>query len=67
MHSVNPLVIPRNHKVEEILEAANDNNIAPMKELIKILENPYSNQSNISEYQLLKSNKNKKYQTFCGT
>jgi len=67
MRSVNPLIIPRNHKVEEALEAANINNLTPMKNLLKVLENPYTNQEKISEYQFLKENKNKRYQTFCGT
>ena len=67
MHSANPLVIPRNHKVEQALEAANNDNIKPMKKLIKILEKPYVNQENISEFQSLNSNKDKKYKTFCGT
>ena len=44
MHSVNPIIIPRNHKVEEALKAANDNDIKPMNDLIKILEKPYETQ-----------------------
>ena len=67
MRSVNPLIIPRNHKVEEALEAANINNLTPMKNLLKVLENPYTKQEKISEYQFLKENKNERYQTFCGT
>tara|TARA_B110000037_G_scaffold8465_1_gene9158 strand:- start:1081 stop:2541 length:1461 start_codon:yes stop_codon:yes gene_type:complete len=67
MHSVNPLVIPRNHKVEQALEAANNDDIKPMKKLIKILEKPYVNQDDISEFQSPNPHKDKKYQTFCGT
>ena len=65
MHSVNPLVIPRNHKVEEALKAANDNDIKPMNDLIKILEKPYETQEKISEYQF--PDNDNEYQTFCGT
>jgi uncharacterized protein YdiU (UPF0061 family) len=65
MHSVNPLVIPRNHKVEEALKAANNDDIKPMNDLIKILEKPYKAQGEISEYQF--PDKDNKYQTFCGT
>ena len=67
MHITNPLTIPRNHIVEEALEAANNDNITPMKDLIKILEKPYVNHENISKYQFPNSNKTEKYQTFCGT
>ena len=67
MRSVNPLLIPRNHKVEEALEAANKSDFIPMKNLIEVLRKPYNNQSNISGFQYTGSIKNKKYQTFCGT
>ena len=67
MHTVNPLVIPRNHKVEEVLMAANDGNISPMKNLNKILEKPYIYQENIIHYQFPNSDTKEKYQTFCGT
>ena len=67
MHTTNPLVIPRNHKVEEALEAANSDNIHPMQKLIQILEDPYTKHKDIDEYQLPNFDKEKKYQTFCGT
>ena len=41
MKSVNPLVIPRNHKVEEALNAANQNDLKPFLKLLEILDNPY--------------------------
>ena len=66
MRNNNPLVIPRNHKVEEALEAAEKNNLKPINQLIKILQNPYKLQDNIHDYQI-PSNSDKKYQTFCGT
>ena len=67
MHSVNPLVIPRNHKVEEALEAANNDDLKPMNNLLKVLEKPYENQEGINEYQFPAPPSNEKYQTFCGT
>ena len=67
MHSANPLIIPRNHKVEEVLEAANNNNLSPMKNLLKVLHSPYDNHNNIAEYQSPGDVNNEKYQTFCGT
>jgi uncharacterized protein YdiU (UPF0061 family) len=66
MRSANPIVIPRNHKVEEALEAAEKNNFKPITRLVKILKDPYSQQKNIINYQI-PSNSEKKYQTFCGT
>jgi uncharacterized protein YdiU (UPF0061 family) len=66
MRSANPIVIPRNHKVEEALEAAEKNNFKPITRLVEILKDPYSQQKNIINYQT-PSNSEKKYQTFCGT
>ena len=66
MRSANPIVIPRNHKVEEALEAAEKNNFKPITRLVEILKDPYSRQKNIINYQI-PSNSEKKYQTFCGT
>jgi len=67
MQSNNPLVIPRNHKVEEALGAANNGNLNLAKNLLKILEKPYENKKGISEYQLPAAPSNKIYKTFCGT
>ena len=67
MRSVNPLIIPRNHKVEEALKAAINNDLTQLKKLIKILENPYHDQKNIIDYQSSPSLSGQKYQTFCGT
>ena len=66
MRSVNPQVIPRNHKVEEALDSANQNDFQPLKKLIEILSKPYLQNQKIIEYQL-PSNQKEKYQTFCGT
>ena len=66
MKSVNPLVIPRNHKVEEALNAANQNDLKPFLKLLEILDNPYKKNKVSIEYQLPSAAK-EKYQTFCGT
>tara|TARA_Y100001970_G_scaffold249438_1_gene319906 strand:+ start:121 stop:1572 length:1452 start_codon:yes stop_codon:yes gene_type:complete len=66
MKEANPLVIPRNHKVEDVLESAENNDIDPIKKFLEILKKPYTEQTDISSYQY-PSNTEKKYQTFCGT
>jgi uncharacterized protein YdiU (UPF0061 family) len=67
MRDSNPLVIPRNFKVEEALKAANENDIKLFDKLLKILKNPYAIQKNISGYQSQAPITEKKYQTYCGT
>ncbi len=66
MKTVNPLVVPRNHKVEEALEAAEKGNLKPVNLLLEILKKPYTKQKNIFDYQV-PSPFNEEYQTFCGT
>ena len=66
MRSVNPIVIPRNHKVEEALNEADQNNLEPLNKLLEVLSKPYLEKKDIFDYQV-PSISNKKYQTFCGT
>jgi uncharacterized protein YdiU (UPF0061 family) len=67
MHSVNPLIIPRNHKVEEALAAANNGDLEVMNKLLSVLEKPYEIQNNIIDFQSPAPSSNIEYQTFCGT
>ena len=63
----NPIVIPRNHKIEEALAEADKGSLDKMKKLLIILDKPYENQDGIDEYQVPAKISEKKYQTFCGT
>ena len=67
MHTTNPLVIPRNHMVEEALAAANNGDIEPVHNILKVLEKPYTDQENISIFQNPNPHGNEDYKTFCGT
>ena len=67
MQSVNPIIIPRNHKVEEALTAANNGNLEVMNKLLTVLEKPYENQNSIIDFQSPAPSSDKAYQTFCGT
>ena len=66
MKNNNPLVIPRNQKVEEALDAAEKNDLKPFNQLLEILKNPYTQKKDIFDYQI-PSKSDEKYQTFCGT
>ncbi len=67
MKSVNPLVIPRNHKVEEVLESANNNDLSKLKKLINVLKKPYEKTKENIDYQSPAPVSDEKYKTFCGT
>ena len=65
MKASNPIIIPRNHKVEEALHAADKGDLEKLNRLLSILSKPYEINEAIEEYQL--PNYNNEYQTFCGT
>ena len=67
MRKVNPLVIPRNHLVEEALKYATEmNDLNKVHELLKVLQNPYDSISATSVYQTTPSSE-ENYVTYCGT
>ncbi|GIP07298.1 UPF0061 protein [Paenibacillus lautus] len=67
MRSSNPAVIPRNHRVEEALEAAeNEGDYSVMKELLNVLSDPYAHSPEQAEYAIVPE-RSRPYRTFCGT
>ncbi|MBE6071838.1 MAG: YdiU family protein [Clostridium butyricum] len=68
MKKNNPVVIPRNHRVEEALEAAiKDNDYTVMNKLVDVINNPYD-YSDINEYYYeLPKPTSCPYKTYCGT
>ena len=67
MNFSNPMVIPRNHKVEEALTLASNGDLTLFNKLIKILKNPYLVNNHDLEFMSPAPHSDKKYQTFCGT
>ena len=67
MKNANPMIIPRNHKIEEALAAANLGNKEVMDKLLFILNRPYNDKKITADFQSPAPLSNKKYQTFCGT
>ena len=67
MKSVNPAVIPRNHRVEEALAAAEErDDLSVMNRLLEALASPYADRPEMSEYRKPPENEYG-YRTFCGT
>ncbi len=67
MRRNNPAVIPRNHKVEEALEAAqNTGDITVLERLMQAIEKPFERRDGLDAYQQ-PSKESGAYQTFCGT
>jgi len=67
MRANNPVVIPRNHKVKQVLDAATNGDLQPVKDLLSALQEPYKNSSDLKPYQSPPKPEEKVCQTFCGT
>ena len=68
MRAVNPSFIPRNHRVEAVIEAAVERNeFAPFEELLTVLSKPYEDQPTFSHYSEPPEPHQRVYRTFCGT
>lgn len=68
MRAVNPAYIPRNHLVEEAIEAAvNDNDFKPFHDFMEVLSHPYEEASGLERYTLPPRPDQVVRQTFCGT
>jgi uncharacterized protein YdiU (UPF0061 family) len=68
MRSVNPAFIPRNHRIEAVIEAAvNRDDFAPFEELLVVLSKPYEDQPAYAGYADPPEPHQCVLQTFCGT
>jgi len=68
MHAVNPVFIPRNHRVEAIIAAAVANDdFGPFEELLVVLAKPYQDQPDFADYANPPQEHERVCQTFCGT
>ncbi len=68
MDAVNPLYIPRNHRVEEALAAATDGDLAPFEALLEVVTHPFVWRPDAERYaepatEAFAAN----HRTFCGT
>jgi len=68
MRNSNPALIPRNHRVEAALEAAEkQGDYSVMERLLEVLSSPYAHSSEQDDYSTLPALSTCSYRTFCGT
>ena len=67
LERTNPLYIPRNHIVEEALDAATAGDLAPVQQLIEVLHQPYTERPGLERYVVPAPEDFGRYITFCGT
>jgi uncharacterized protein YdiU (UPF0061 family) len=68
MRAVNPAFIPRNHRVEAMIQAAvQRDDFAPFEELLRVVSRPYEDQPEFARYAAPPEPHERVRATFCGT
>ncbi|MCE9663231.1 YdiU family protein [Halomonas sp. M5N1S17] len=68
MRLVNPAYIPRNHRVQQALSSAIDeDDFAPFEALLAVVTRPFEAQPGREDYSLPASPRERVFRTFCGT
>ena len=67
MRTANPAFIPRNHRIEQAIQAAMADDFTPVHRLIDVLAHPYEDQPENAEYAAPPSAGERVTRTFCGT
>ena len=67
MQACNPIYIPRNHRIEQVIEQANRGYFTPFHELVDLLSRPCEEQSGFERYEKPPRLHEEVRETFCGT
>lgn len=68
MRQVNPAFIPRNHLVQEAIDAAvTEGDLQPFENLLEVLARPFEDRADAQRYSTPATPEQRVYQTFCGT
>ncbi|MGB7551440.1 MAG: hypothetical protein WBM15_07755, partial [Chromatiaceae bacterium] len=67
MRRANPAVIPRNHRVEAVLDAAVAGDLEPLDALLQALAHPWDEDPMFDEYRRPPAPDEVVQRTFCGT
>ncbi len=68
MDAVNPVYIPRNHLVEQALQAAVDGELGPFEQLLDAVTDPFTERPGLERYaEPAPDGFTDRYVTFCGT
>jgi uncharacterized protein YdiU (UPF0061 family) len=67
MRAANPILIPRNHRVEQAIQSAYGGDYAPFHRLVDALAKPYAEQPEYADLEAPPQPDEIVHQTFCGT
>jgi uncharacterized protein YdiU (UPF0061 family) len=68
MRATNPTIIPRNHRIEELIAAAvEDGDFEPFHDMLKAIAKPFEELPEFSVYMQPPMGHERVFRTFCGT
>lgn len=67
MREANPVYIPRNHKIEELIEAGKEGDFSLFHRMNEVVAKPFESREEFSEYELAPEPHEVVPATFCGT
>src|SRR5690606_34429627 len=67
MRRTNPTIIPRNHRIEEAIQAGEAGDFAPFHRLNEVLQRPFTASAETLEFEAAPSPSQVVQATFCGT
>ena len=67
MTAANPVYIARNHRVEQVIDAAYAGDFSPFEDLLDVLKTPFTAKPHFQAYEAPPLPDEIVHQTFCGT
>ncbi len=67
MEAVNPAIIPRNHRIEEVIQAGLSGDFSPFEQMLGAVRKPYADDPALAAYREPPKPAERVTQTFCGT
>lgn len=67
MYAVNPAYIPRNHRIQQAIDAAEADDWQPLEDLLTVVTRPYEDHPGLADYAQPPRREEVVQRTFCGT
>ncbi|MFC7369221.1 protein adenylyltransferase SelO family protein [Vreelandella zhaodongensis] len=67
MRRANPVIIPRNHRIQEAIDAANEGDFAPFHSLLAVVTQPFEESAEARRLAAPATENEQVLRTFCGT
>ena len=67
MRAANSAFIPRNHRVQQVIDAAEHGDLSPLDDLLTVVTQPFSDHPELEHLALSPTPDERVLETFCGT